>query len=73
MSRNEAKETICLGEQTSFLPAPIPILKYSVSIHISLKKVFVQLQFSIGRGVHSVRDKQNFEGIQTVKPLKMNN
>jgi hypothetical protein len=38
MSRNEAKETICLGEQTSFLPAPIPILKYSVSIHISLNK-----------------------------------
>ena len=59
----------CLGEQTCFLPAPIPDLKYSVSIHISLKTVFVQLQFSIGRGVHSVRYKQNFEGIQTGKPL----
>jgi hypothetical protein len=32
----------------------------------------VQLHFSIGRGVHSVENKQNLAGIQTGKPLKMN-
>ena len=44
---------------------------FIINSHIPITAL-VQLQFPIGRGGHSVRYKQNFGGIQTVKPLNMN-